>query len=178
MKKWGALLLIVLATLFGYAAAGPYMAIRGIHAAIEKHDFDKLQRHVDFPALREGLRTQVKQRIAASATDASGGVTGGEAGRALIDQISGRAVDAMVSPLGIATLLQGRALAHQALGAPDGNATDPLLQAKTRFESPSRFTATVPGEEGRPVAFVFTRRGLGWKLSDIRLPDQSAPAPE
>lgn len=170
MKKWIALSLVVLLALLGYAAAGPYLAIRGIHAAVETRDFDKLRRHVDFPALRERIRAQVSQRIVSSASNASGGIIGGETGRALVDQVSGHAVDAMVSPLGIATLLQGRALAHRAMGEDAGDATDPLLQAKTRFESPSRFTATVPGAEGRPVVFVFVRNGLRWKLADIRLP--------
>ena len=71
-------------------------------------------------------------------------------------------------------LLQGRALAHRATGEDGktaGNAADPLQQAQTRFESASRFTATAAGAEGEPVVFVFERRGLRWKLADIRLPE-------
>ena len=165
MKKWIALSLVALLVLLGYVAAGPYLAIRGIHAAVEARDFDRLQRHVDFPALRDRVRAQVAQRIAVAT-----GNLGGETGRALVGQVSGHAADAMISPLGIATLLQGRALAHRAVGEAPGNAADPLLQAKTRFESPSRFTATMAGAEGQPVVFVFERKGLRWKLADIRLP--------
>ena len=39
-----------------------------------------------------------------------------------------------------------------------------------RYESPSRFTATVLDEDGKPMVFVFKRNGLRWKLADIRLP--------
>jgi len=50
-------------------------------------------------------------------------------------------------------------------------AADPLEGAKTRFESPSLFTATVPNAEGKPVVFEFHRDGLSWKLAGLRLPD-------
>jgi hypothetical protein len=47
---------------------------------------------------------------------------------------------------------------------------DPLKYAEHRYESLSRFTATAHDEDGNPVVFVFTRQGLRWKLTDIRLP--------
>lgn len=176
MKKWIAVLAVVVALLLGYAAAGPYLAIRGIHAAIEQRDPNKLERYVDFPTLRANVRAKVAKRLLASATAPSGRVVGDDLGRTLIGQISDKAVDAMVSPMGIALLLEGRALAHRVTGrdpAPGGkdDAADPLLNAKTRFESASRFAATVDSAQGRPVVFVFERKWLSWKLADIRLPD-------
>jgi hypothetical protein len=176
MKKWIAAIAIALALLVGYGVAGPYLAIRGIHAAIENRDPNRLERHVDFPTLRANIRARVARRLLASATAPSGRVVGDDLGRTLIGSITDKAVDAMVSPMGIALLLEGRALAHRVTGkdpAPGGKdaAADPLLKAKTRFESASRFTATVDSAEGRPVVFVFERHWLRWKLSDIRLPD-------
>ena len=38
MKKWLAVLAVVLVLLLGYGVAGPYLAIRGIHYAIEARD--------------------------------------------------------------------------------------------------------------------------------------------
>ena len=175
MKKWLAALAVVLVLLLGNGVAGPYLAIRGIHSAIEARDPNKLEHHVDFPTLRANVRAKVAKRLLASATAPSGRVVGDDLGRVLIGKISDKAVDAMVSPMGIALLLEGRALAHRATGTGPGigekdDAADPLLHAKTRFESPSRFTATVDSAEGRPVVFVFERHWLSWKLSDIRLP--------
>jgi hypothetical protein len=175
MKKWLAALAVVLVLLLGYGVAGPYLAIRGIHSAIEARDPNKLERYVDFPTLRANVRAKVARRLLASATTPSGRVVGDDLGRVLIGKISDKAVDAMVSPMGIAMLLEGRALAHRVTGKdppPGGkdDAADPLLHAKTRFESPSRFAATVDSAEGRPVVFVMTRDGLHWQLSDIRLP--------
>jgi hypothetical protein len=45
-----------------------------------------------------------------------------------------------------------------------------LQDAQYRYESLSRFTATVHDDQGRPVVFVMTRHRLRWRLSDIRLP--------
>ena len=74
-------------------------------------------------------------------------------------------------------LLQGRSLWKKSLGETvDGDSyskavpVDPLKQAVRRYESPSRFTATVLDEDGKPMVFVFKRNGLRWKLADIRLP--------
>ena len=175
MKKWIVAVVVVLALLLGYGVAGPYLAIRGIHAAIEARDPNQLERYVDFPILRANIRARVAKRLLAAATSPSGRVVGDARGRTMIGEISDKAVDAMVSPMGIALLLEGRALAHRATGTGPGigekdDAADPLLHAKTRVESPSRFTATVDSADSRPVVFVFERHWLSWKLSDIRLP--------
>jgi hypothetical protein len=56
-------------------------------------------------------------------------------------------------------------------GAPRPGATlDPLAGASYRYESASRFIATVQNADGAPVVFVFSRDGLRWKLTDVRLP--------
>jgi hypothetical protein len=167
---------LAVVALCAYGVAGPYLAIRGIHAAIEQRDTERLERYVDFPTLRANVRAKVAKRLLAQATSPGGRVVGDDLGRTLIGAISDKAVDAMVSPVGIALLLEGNALAHRVVGKPstDGGkdaASDPLLDAKTKFESPSRFTATVDSADGRPVVFVFERKWLGWKLSDIRLPN-------
>ncbi len=174
--KWLlAILLILLLALFVYVASGPYMAIRGIRSVVASGDYDQLWRFVDFNRLRESIRPQIQQRIAQGviehmgpngASRTVGGVT------ALIAQ---PAIDAIVSPLGVATLLRGSALARQAADAADGKhptqPNDPLQDAKTRFESHNLFTATVLSAEGKPVVIEFSRDGLDWKLSGIRLPE-------
>src|SRR3546814_15245268 len=75
-------------------------------------------------------------------------------------------------------MMEGRRTWDRASGTPppssdearDPSAPRPLQDAQYRYESLSRFTATVHDDQGRPVVFVMTRRGLDWKLSDIRLP--------
>lgn len=179
MKKWIALAALLLALLLGYAAAGPYLAIHGIRAALAERDVAALERHVDFPALRVNMKAHVADYIARQEVVESGGMLGA-IGAQIAGGLGGVAVDAMVTPLGIGALLQGHASWKRATGQTvDGDAygapqpMDPLKDAKTRYESTSRFTATATGADGRPVVAVFQRRGLRWRLVDVRL----EPAP-
>ena len=89
-------------------------------------------------------------------------------------------VDAMVTPMGLAGVMQGRALWKNTLDGFRRPATDaggqplpppePWRDAKYRYESPSRFTITTRDESGKPLVFVLRRDGLRWRLADIRLP--------
>ena len=177
-KRLTALAIVIVLLLAGWIAAGPFLAIRGIQQAMDTRDVSKLERHVDYPALRANLRAQLEDRIAREigrrfGAAASGGTASGVAG-----MLSDSMVDAMVSPAGIAVLLQGHALVQRAKGnvEPGGSMTaaplayDPLESARKRFESLSRFVATVDSADGQPVGFVFERQGLRWRLTDIRLP--------
>ncbi|MEO8364671.1 MAG: DUF2939 domain-containing protein [Pseudoxanthomonas sp.] len=176
MKKWIALVLTMLVALGGYVAAGPYLAINGIRQALAEQDTGKLERHVDFPALRVSIKAQVQDSLARRAgsdvqSNLFGAIAMAVAGNAL-----GSGVDAMVTPLGIGALLQGRSMWKKSLGETvDGDTygkpvpADPLKDAEHHYESLSRFTATVHDEDGKPVVFVFKRKGLSWKLADIRL---------
>lgn len=176
MKKliWIVVALAVL--LAGYVAAGPYLAIRGLSQAIEQRDTATLDRYVDFPMLRANLRAQLDDYVIRRAgPDVQSNLVGAlllTAGQ----RLSGTAVDAMVTPVGIGALLEGHALwkrasndleTADAYAAP--KAARPLQGATHRFESLSRFTATTHTDQG-PVVFVLQRQGVRWKLVDIRLP--------
>ena len=176
MKKWIALIVVVLLALGAYVIAGPYLAINGIRTALAEQDTGKLERHVDFPALRVSIKAQMQDKLARRTGDMQSNLAGAFA-LSIANNFVGSGVDAVVTPLGIGALLQGRSLWKRSLGETmDGDAygkaipMDPLKQAVRRYESPSRFTATVLDEDGKPMVFVFTRRGLRWKLADIRLP--------
>ena len=176
MKKWIALTVVLLLALGAYVVAGPYLAINGIRTALIEQDTGRLERHVDFPALRVSIKAQMQDKLARRTGDMQSNLAGAFA-LSIANNFVGSGVDAMVTPLGIGALLQGRSLWKKSLGETmDGDAygkaipMDPLKQAVRRYESPSRFTATVLDEDGKPMVFVFTRRGLRWKLADIRLP--------
>lgn len=159
---------------------GPYRTLAAIRTAIIEDDAAALARQVDFPALRASLKAQMEDRLARRyGGDANDGlfarIAVGIAGVALDG-----AVEVMVTPLGLGALMEGREMWRGARGAfdpptPAESATAPLADPEHRFESTSRFTATVPDDEGRPVVIVLTRQGLHWRLSDIRLPPPAEP---
>lgn len=175
-RKWllagmAALLLAIL----GYVIAGPYLAINGIRNLVANGQYDQLWRFIDFDQLRASLRPQLQEKIARGVIDHVGKSETGKTIGAVTALIAQPAVDAMVSPNGIATLLTGSALANRITGKTDSDgkahASDPLADADTTFKSPSLFTATVRNAEGQPVTFEFRRDGLAWKLTGIRLPE-------
>lgn len=177
MKKLAIAAALALIALLAYIAAGPFLTVERIRDAVREQDTAALAEQIDFPALRANLKAQVEDRIARRAgPDMQSSAMGAFAVR-LVSGLAGSAVDAMVTPAGIGAMLEGRNALDRLQGerpaeGPYGKrpAVEPLQGADYGFESPSRFTATVIDGEGRPVVFVFTREGLEWNLSNIRLP--------
>lgn len=178
VKRLLILLVIALLALAAWIAAGPYLAMHGIRESVESRDVTRLERYVDYPTLRKNVKAQIEDRIAREIGQRMGPQAVGTMASGVAGMLSDSAVDAMVSPAGIAVLLQGHALVQRASGNIDQTQGvtagpkpfDPLKDAKTRFESPSRFVATVRSAEGKPVDFVFARQGLRWRVVDIVLP--------
>lgn len=165
--------------LAAWIAAGPFLAVRAIHAAVLREDVRTLERHVDFPLVRGSVRAQLEDYIARRLQDpATPDAVRGLAAQAT-SALSGGVVDMLVTPAGIGAVLQGRSIVRRVMGLPPDRTpagavkatpAAPLASARYRFETPSRFTATVPNADGAPVVFVFARHGLRWRLVDVRLP--------
>lgn len=183
-KAWIWLAIVLLLALVAYVGAGPYLTVRGIRNAVETQDAAALSRQIDFPALRASLKAQLADRLVREAGPDAQASALGSIGLALAGGLIGGSVDAMVTPTGLGALMEGRKVwkrigdgftspAPPPPRAADGStaaAPRPFDGAKYRYESLSRFTATVQDDSGRPIVFVMTRDGLRWKLSDIRLP--------
>lgn len=176
MKKWliaGLCLLLVIAV--AYTAAGPYLAMNGIRNVVASGDYGKLSRFVDFQKLREDVTPQIQARITRDIQQRLGPGSAADIASNVSREISAPAINAIVSPLGVATLLTGSTLANKITGKKDKDgrvhADDPLKDAKTSYASMSRFNATVTTDEGKPLVFVFERSGLVWKLTGLDLPD-------
>lgn len=177
MKKWLALIVVVLVLVAGGIAAGPFFTINAIRTAVKEQDAARLSQQVDFPSVRTSLKQQVDDYVVRRAgVDMQSSLLGSIALRLASGATDG-VVDAMATPAGLAAVMEGRNFWHRLSGqraSDDSYATapprDPLEGAKYRFESPSRFTATLNNADGDPVVFVLTRRGFRWKVTDVRLP--------
>ncbi|HVI26889.1 MAG TPA: DUF2939 domain-containing protein [Xanthomonadaceae bacterium] len=176
MRKLAALLLIAVLALLGYVAAGPWMTMHAIRDALRDHDAAALARQVDFPALRGSLKGQLEDRLARATGPDWQGNAFGRLGLLVAGGGLDASVDALVTPGGLAALMEGHAVWNRATGQPvtaAEGAPEPLHAARQRYESPSRFTATIHDDAGRPLVFVLRRDGLRWKLADILLPPPS-----
>lgn len=184
MNRWLALILAAILALLGYVAAGPWLAINALRGAVEQQDSAALARHVDFPTLRGNLKAQLDDYVLRQAGPDMQSNPFGAIALRLAGGLSGGAVDALLTPAGIGAVMEGRNLWQRGSGAGiDRNDSyahtappDPLKDARYRYESTSRFTATVADNSGDPVVFVLSRDRLRWRLSDIRLPLSSAGA--
>ncbi|MFC3715439.1 DUF2939 domain-containing protein [Luteimonas soli] len=185
MKKWLWLVAAVLVALLAWTAIGPYRTFSAIRDAAQARDAQAMAEQIDFPALRNSLKAQLGDRLLREVGAPSPDNPFAAFGLGIANGLVGGLVDAMVTPAGLGAMMEGRRTWDRASGTPppsrddthDPSAECPLHDAQYRYESLSRFTATVHDDRGRPVVFVMTRRGLDWKLSDIRLPLRADETP-
>lgn len=183
-RWWLALVAFLLALLAAYVVAGPYLTIRAIRQAVIAQDAGELAAQVDFPALRTSLKAQLIDALVREAGPEVQSSAMGAIALTMATGVVNGAVDTMVNPAGLAAVMQGRRLWRDAqdsfarpavdadgnpVATPDAEAV-PLHDATMRYESLSRFTATIRDDDGDPVVFVLRRDGLRWRLADIRLP--------
>ena len=176
MKKLLALALLALLAVAAFAAAGPFLTARSISQAVERGDMISLQRDVDFPLVRSSIRAQLEDYLARKMGDPATDDRLKALGRQVTSTMTSGVVDALATPAGIGAILQGRSVVRRAMGYPPEHGQpaearfNPLRDASYRYESASRFTATVQNADGVPIVFVFTRDGLRWRVTDVRLP--------
>ena len=170
---WGALALVI-ALVGGWYVASPMMALKNMQTAMEARDAEALSAQIDFPALREDLKTEMTATMMAEAQkrgeqDSAGTMLG----MAFADKM----IDGMVSPAGIKMLManadSGAAVGGAGLnGAPDlnsFNSTDFDIERSGFSEFKLRRK-----DDPQNAAIIFRRDGLSWKLAGIDLPMDGA----
>jgi hypothetical protein len=149
----------------------PYLALRKLQAAAESGDTGTLSAMVDFPALRASLRDEV--RDAASRTVGGqrpgraariGGVVAGAVAGAVADPFVGT----LVSPAGVALLLQGRGPGDPRV---EGGRWREDVAIERRYEGVNRFAVRYVDREGghTRVSLLLRREGIAWRLVGVRL---------
>ena len=179
MKKLLALLVLAALALAAYVAAGPFLTLRSIQGAVQQGDMRGLGQHVDFALVRSSVRAQLEDYVARRMAEPDLPPQFREIGAQITSGVTGGIVDLLVTPGGIGAVLQGRSIVRRVMGLPpettpsgkpQAGTFDPLAGAQYRYESTSRFTATVQNADGAPVVFVLTRDGMRWRMTDVRLP--------
>ena len=166
--------LLLLTGVAWYFGSPAYAMIQLRDAAVEGNKED-LEKRIDFPKVRESLKSELRAKMAAEMAkpenqDAGFGTLGAMVGMAMIDSM----IEGFVTPDAIAAMIkQGnmRRAGQQPLEQPEAANVEPAEWSIER-DGFSRFTATpeVPSGEKAPT-MVFERDGLGWKLAGIELPE-------
>ena len=150
----------------GWYFASPWLAMQGIVEAAEDGDTEALEERIDFARLREDANSQVRDEITERTADGNlleqfGGVIAGE--------IAGGAVNAALTPRGIANIVTIGSFAVPLV--PERYRGQELEWSVSR-RGLDRFEGVSTWEDGSegPV-LQFERDGLGWDLAGVQLAD-------
>ena len=160
----------------------PYIAVLSLKSAAANHDRDKLEELVDFPAVRESLKAQMKAAMLksfANDPEMQGNPFAGLALAMAPVMIDGM-IDSFVTPDAMTTILRdGKP------GKPSEASTNETVQPGSEpdyeqgFKDLNTFNVTVLPHAAPPsekTTMVFKRQGLfDWRLKRIDLPLDDLP---
>lgn len=186
-RIWVSLGIAIMIALVGAYLGSPYLAVRSFKDAAQSANVDQLDATVDFPAVRESLKSQMSAALMhemSNDPDLKGNPFAG-LGALMMPAIVDKMVDTFVTPDGIAALIKG---GRPASSGAEPQGTNPAVDYDYDYVSLDRFRVKIvnskSGEDG--PSLVFERRGImSWKLIRIELPanllknpDQISEVPE
>jgi len=158
--------ILSLALVVGWFVASPYWTLRQVAAAAKANDAELVSSYVDYPALREDVKTKLTARLigATEKNDPTAAL-----GRAMSMALMKPMVDAFVSPAGLKATF-ARMNPDEGAQAGPGGAKAPAKKPRVERLSLNSFRVGDPDQPGSGL--VFKRRGLSWKLAGIDLPPE------
>lgn len=166
----------------GWYLLSPFAAVSGCRNAIVDLDARKAAGCVDFPVLRENLKSEVPALITKQMQDDPEMRDNPFAsiGMALVVPIVSGMIDTYVTPAGLRTAFE-MAKANQTNGATGGETegeqaassrsaelSTSLRNSSLGYEGLNTFQVTGTNDDGSKIKLLFNRHGFaGWKLSSI-----------
>jgi len=152
----------------GWFYATPYITLYQLKKAVDAQDTVAISKHINFPALRENLKSSLTGKKASEKSNPFKSLKS-----ALVNAMTDPMVDALVTPEGIAALMKGeRLLGKKGRKGQESQKDDKDDQQYSMgYETFNRVVLRTKNKENskEETAFVFTRDGLTWKLSGVRL---------
>ena len=176
-KRTWVLVGVAAVALVGAYALSPFLAFTMLRRAATSGDRDRLEQFVDFPVVRENLKSQVSAALLTSMSSDPEIRSNPFAlvGAALVPALTDRLIDSIVTPDGIALLLrEGKISKSGTLPATSGATGPAAVQVSYSYRTLDRFRAELRDRD-RPdavIALTLERRGLfGWKLIRLDIPN-------
>ena len=170
MRKWIAIAAALLLIAGGIYLGSPYYAIYSLRNAALEADTDKLEAGVDFPAVRESLKSQMSAAMMTKMQNDSEMRNNPFAGLGamMMPAIIDRMVDSFVTPDGIAAMMRGQKPTDRTTAQ-----ANPDIESRTEYVNLDRFRVRLHNKklnEDGP-SFLLERRGFAtWKLIRLELP--------
>ncbi len=157
----------------------PHLTVRSMRLAAARGDAEALAAHVDFPALRANIKSQLADTVSERIGEREDiGAFSGLAA-SLVTAVAGPMFDGMVSPRALSLMFASRGLARDGLAVvaaddqPVNSGSDlPQWQAAMAYEDLDTFAVTLEPDDDltTPAKLVFKRhRLLWWKLSAVAM---------
>jgi len=167
------LALLVAAGVAAYWYWSPWLAMRELRDAAVAADAARFNEHVDFPRVRESLKSQFSARMHRDPADA-----GNNLGSLLAGVLVDKLIDTAVRPETIMFAMREGKFRIGPDGSPEGG-QDTGEGHKTVWRTERQGLNTIlfhgereGGDKKDTMALVMQRQGFAdWKLTDIRLPD-------
>lgn len=179
-----AVAVVVFAGVAAYSYASPWITLKTFREDAVAGKAERMNDYVEFPALRESLRTQIQSLLTEQL--AKDGKENPFAGLAMLmaNAIIEPLVSTVASPSGIVKLVQGKEQSTEATGLPPmtpgasapnstpvkSAETQKAFQGKTRYDGWSRVIVQADDYKQGDPYLVLRREGLfSWKMVDLQL---------
>ena len=165
-KVYAAIALIAAIVLgAGWYFGSPRWTLHQMQAAAQAKDADKLGGYIDFPRLRESFKEQMKAKMAAEMAKTKDDNPFAALGATLAMGMIDGMVDGLVTPAAMREVFANAPEPEPGEGK-IGVRVKNLDFQRTGF---SEFHL-VNQEDKEGSSLVFKREGLGWKMTEIRMP--------
>ncbi|HWT53046.1 MAG TPA: DUF2939 domain-containing protein [Caulobacter sp.] len=174
---------VLLALLVAGYFASPILALHGLTAAAKAGDRSRLEQAVDFPAVRESLKTQLNAAMTRKFEEDPKLRDNPFAafGQLLLGSVVDKAIDAYATPDAIASMVATNEPPKTISTAPDRPVVEPTkpkakseTEVRYGYQDLNHFRATYRDRkhgDDEPFALILERRGVfSWKLVRIELP--------
>jgi hypothetical protein len=173
MKRAFLLIVILLFVLFaGSIWLSPYFTMVDIRDAVSDKDAEKLRDKVEFPTVRQNFKAQLNgaifKKAAPDLKDKPFSAMGKMIGSKMVDLLT----DAIVTPEAAIAFIHNSDKFQEFKDQSAGFLGDAIAiwqKGRSRYDSFSTFSYWPPIEDAE-IRLVFSRSGLGWKLTNVGLP--------
>lgn len=178
-RLWFALAIVVLiATVGGWYVASPAYAMSQLKSAAETGDADQLEERIDFPKVRESLKSQLRAVMAREIAkpelqDNPFGKLGAMVAMGMVDGM----VEGFVTPESISEMIkEGKMKRPGQVQVPVKAVNARPVDWTIKRDGLDKFSASPTAPDGKPAPrLLFERDGLGWKLAGLKLPPEGMP---
>jgi hypothetical protein len=164
-------ILLVVALLGTWLFFTPHLTVNSMKSAADAGDANKLASYVDFPSVKESLKTSIGAKISEATKDQQDNPFA-FLGAAMAVAIINPLIDTFVTPSSLSMMMKGEKPSlegKQARNSKSQSDTDVSMS----YDGMNRFIVTVKkkNEDGKPLQLIYNRDGFfSWRLTAIDIP--------